>query len=379
MMTMMRIMTMTMMIMMTVMAIMMMMSRLDAATELWSKAAPWLLRSIREAAGDVVKATKIIAAALGMKNDFPVFMAVMDVAWFCPDLVDPASPVPTGIGAVAFLDILQKHLGLASHEAAAMEMIKLQAKYWPEAKRPFQPIDVEYLSCECRKYYSYVNGTKSYEGKNVFKPGKSPMLTFDAKPSSEESFVMQVNVIAGGPCSGKTTLLKALKEKGFTVIPETAEEVIRSAVKAGISVEEQRLMDPVGFQLDLLKRDFELFDNVLSGKSHLLSSSDSVMADTSFIETLVFSERAGIEMSPSVEEWIRKKRYNIVFFLSSPELRTGSYETSAVRMESHSVALQISQEIQAAYRRYGYELVVVPTEMTVAEKCDFVERRVMSA
>lgn len=62
-------------------------------------------------------------------------------------------------------------------------MIRSQATHWPEAKRPFQPIDVEYLSCECRKYYSYVNGTKKYEGKNVFRPGKSPMLTFDAEPN----------------------------------------------------------------------------------------------------------------------------------------------------------------------------------------------------
>ena len=88
-----------------------------------------------------------------MKNDFPVFMAVMDLAWFRPDLVDPASKVPTGIGAVAFLERLQKHLGLKNHEETAEKMISLQAKYWPDAKRPFQPIDIEYLSCECRKYY----------------------------------------------------------------------------------------------------------------------------------------------------------------------------------------------------------------------------------
>ena len=35
----------------------------------------------RNANGGVVKATKTIAAALAVKNDFPVFMAVMDVAW----------------------------------------------------------------------------------------------------------------------------------------------------------------------------------------------------------------------------------------------------------------------------------------------------------
>ena len=186
---------------------------------------------------------------------------------------------------------------------------------------------MEYLLCKCRKYYRYVNGTKSYKGK-IVKSGKSPMLTFAAKPLIEECSGMQVNVIAGGPSFAKTTLLKALKEKGFTVIPETAEEVIRLAVEAGISVEEQRLMDPVGFQLDLLKRDFALFDYVLSGKSQLLSFGSRVMADTSFIEALVFSERGGIEMSPGVEDWIRKKRYNIVVFLSSPELRAGSHETS---------------------------------------------------
>ena len=82
----------------------------------------------RDACGDVVKATRTIASGLGMMNDFPAFMAVMDVAWFRPDLVDPASPVPTGVGAVAFLDILQRHLGLATHEEAAARMIELQAR-----------------------------------------------------------------------------------------------------------------------------------------------------------------------------------------------------------------------------------------------------------
>ena len=87
-------------------------SRLEAATVLFHKIAPWLVQTIKAARGDVVKATRAIASKLGMKNDFPVFMAVMDLAWFRPDLVDPASKVPTGIGAVAFLDLL----GMVSHK-----------------------------------------------------------------------------------------------------------------------------------------------------------------------------------------------------------------------------------------------------------------------
>ena len=97
-------------------------------------------------------------------------MAVMDVAWFRPDIIAPSSYVPTRIGAVAYLDRLQKYLKLDGHQQTFDKMIELQKEYWPEAKREFHPIDIEYLSCECRKYYSYVNGTKIFEGKNAFRP-----------------------------------------------------------------------------------------------------------------------------------------------------------------------------------------------------------------
>ena len=145
-------------------------NRLDSATKLFEKIKDPLTNTIIEANGDVIKATNLVNNYFQMKNDFPIFMAVIDIAWFRPDIVDPASHVPTGIGAVAFLDRLQKYFGLDNHEQTCDRMIEIQNKYWPEAKRAFQPIDIEYLSCECRKYYSYINGTKLFEGKNIFHP-----------------------------------------------------------------------------------------------------------------------------------------------------------------------------------------------------------------
>ena len=145
-------------------------SRLNTAVELFFKINESLEEMIINANGDVIKATNKINQEFKMENDFPIFMAVIDLAWFRPDIIHPNSHVPTGIGAVAYLDRLQKYLGLKNHQETCEKMIELQGEYWPEAKRKFQPIDIEYLSCECRKYYSYVNGTKSFEGKNVFKP-----------------------------------------------------------------------------------------------------------------------------------------------------------------------------------------------------------------
>jgi hypothetical protein len=151
-------------------------TKTEAAIELFGKISSCLVELIKTAQGDVQKATEAVNSKFGMDNDFPIFMAVMDIAWFRPELIDPASPVPLGIGAIAFVKRLQQHLGLECHVETFQRMIDLQAEYWPEAKRKFQPIDIEYLSCECRKYYSYVNGTKTFEGKNVFVPGKSPTI-----------------------------------------------------------------------------------------------------------------------------------------------------------------------------------------------------------
>ena len=144
--------------------------RLAGCIELFPRCLEFLEMCVRGAAGNVATATRQINARFGMSNDFPIFMAVADVAWFAPALIRPDSPVPTGIGSAPFMELLQRHLGLASHEATMQRMIELQAVYWPEARRAFTPIDVEYLCCECRKCYSYVNGTKQFEGRNRFEP-----------------------------------------------------------------------------------------------------------------------------------------------------------------------------------------------------------------
>ena len=335
-------------------------SRLDAATQLFGRITAFLSEAIESADGDVIRATHAVNAAFCMKNDFPIFMAVVDLAWFRPDVIDPASHVPTGIGAVAFLDRLQRHLGLESHQATCERMIALQAERWPEAKRPFQPIDIEYLSCECRKYLSYVNGTKRFEGKNVFHPGQSAQVTFDiaARPAPTAATQTRIQVIAGGPCSGKTTLIRALQRAGHRVEVETAERLLQEGIAAGQTAEELRA-DPVAWQQEMLARDFALFDG--------LPEDEVVFTDTSFLETLVFGARAGIAVGPNVASWLATRRYERVFFLDPlPE-----YERSAVRMESQAMALQISDQVRVAYGKYGYELIAVPAG-PVAERVAFI-------
>jgi predicted ATPase len=331
-------------------------SRLDSATHLFAKISMELTDLILKAEGDVIRATSAVNQRFCMANDFPVFMAIIDLAWFRPDVIDPGSPVPTGIGAVAYLDRLQEHLGLDSHQQTCEKMIELQPKYWPEAKRQFQPIDIEYLSCENRKYHSYIHGTKQFEGKNVFEPGSSPRFIFDVseKDVPDEEIQTQICVLAGGPCSGKSTLLKALADEGHHTEYETAERLLKAGIAAGQSVEEMRA-DPVEWQEMVCLEDFKLFDG--------LAMDQLVFTDTSFLETLVFANRAGISMGPNIEHWLRTKRYLKVFFLDS----LADYARSEVRMESVTMARQISEQVRDIYQHYGYELVRIP-DVSIEER-----------
>ena len=108
--------------------------------------------------------------------------------------------------------------------------------------------------------------------------------------------------------------------------------MIKAGLAEGRSVEEQR-KDPVAWQMNLLKKDFELFDD-------LAKSGDVVIADTSFIETVVFAARAGIEMSPEVEvilvensstKFTIQSNLAIVDFLVTRKLSTTEGESTILK------------------------------------------------
>ena len=64
-------------------------SRLDTAVKLFFNINKSLEKMIIDAKGDVIKATIKINQEFQMENDFPIFMAVIDLAWFRPDVVYP--------------------------------------------------------------------------------------------------------------------------------------------------------------------------------------------------------------------------------------------------------------------------------------------------
>jgi len=322
-------------------------SRFAAATRLFLDIRHALTDALVGAGGDAVRATAAVNAMLGMANPFPISLAVIDLADFRPDCIDPESPVHAGIGATPYLDRLQSFLGEVDYARTMQRVIELQPTGWPEAKRALKPIDVEYLCCECRKYFSYVNGTKTFTGKNRFRPSESPRLRVEIPTPPAGPVRTRIHVLAGGPCSGKSTLLEALRQAGHRVVRETSQRLLEAGIAEGRTAEELRA-DPLEWQQRVLLHDHALFEG--------LPVEEPVFTDTSVIEDIVYATRAGLEVGPNLESWLRSTRYAKVFFLEPLD----HFERTEVRLESAQLARQLSDEVRACYRGYGYELISVP-------------------
>jgi len=182
------------------------------------------------------------------------------------------------------------------------------------------------------------------------------MIEIDESVILHEAIATNTYVIAGGPCSGKTTLLTLLEERGCDVVYEPAEELLRASVKEGKSVQEVR-QDGKGWQRKLVEADIVLFNS--------LSRDKLTFVDTSFVETWVYSRRVGLEFGPRLLSHLRSFRFAGVFFLEP----LSRYESTKIRMEDRPTSRTLSEAVLSAYREFGHTPVILPG----TDSCDRLE------
>mgnify|MGYP006157050551 CR=1 FL=1 len=95
----------------------------------------------------------------------------------------------------------------------------------------------------------------------------------------------EIVVLIGGPSSGKTTLIEALKDKGHTCYPEISREVIREAQEQGI--EQLFLEKPLLFSELLLEGRKKQFNEALK------ETSDIVFLDRGIPDVLAYMHYIG--------------------------------------------------------------------------------------
>ena len=172
-------------------------------------------------------------------------------------------------------------------------------------------------------------------------------------------FKVQTNwhVITGAPCSGKTTLISHLADKGFSIIPESARQYFETEMDKGRTIEEIR-EDGVALQRGIADMQLRF--------EHRLQATNSAFLDRAIPDSLTFFRVFGINPNEILKKCFYH-RYASVFILDRlPFLRD-----KTLGPEDNATADYLDEWLARDYSSLGYKVVRVPV-LSPQERLAFV-------
>lgn len=156
-------------------------------------------------------------------------------------------------------------------------------------------------------------------------------------------------VLIGGPATGKTTVLNALKESGYHCFEEISRAVTADAQKKGIN--QLFLTEPLLFSQMLLE-----------GRIHQYLEAEKTTKKIIFFDRGIPDVKAYLDFFnteyPAIfEEKCTAFKYDFVFHFSPWET---IHTTDNERYESFSETVLIDKFIVKTYTKLGYKIINVP-------------------
>lgn len=148
-------------------------------------------------------------------------------------------------------------------------------------------------------------------------------------------------VITGGPCCGKTTIIGLLKRRGFSVLDETAREVLR---------DNKRRKNPK----TSLEIEAEILERQIKKESSLRDT--LVFMDRSALDGIAYSLLKHGKVPDLASTYDFKNKYNMVFLLER-----FPFKKDAIRIEKDDAEAQrIHEMVNQIYLNQGYRPITVP-------------------
>ncbi|MGB6154089.1 MAG: ATP-binding protein [Pricia sp.] len=174
-------------------------------------------------------------------------------------------------------------------------------------------------------------------------------------------------VITGGPSTGKTSVIKALENRGYYCIHELIRDMT-AAEKEGdtsrdftinpiLSVE-----DPTAFNTMLLEGRIAQYESIKN------TAEKVVFFDRGIPDVHAYMDCFGQPYNQAFEQPARTFRYDRVLLM--PPWRE-IHVTDAERFETFEEAVRIFTALEKAYQNFGYDIVLVP-KGSIVERTDFI-------
>jgi predicted ATPase len=171
-------------------------------------------------------------------------------------------------------------------------------------------------------------------------------------------------IITGGPGSGKTSVIEALRKGGFCCVDEVGRKIIREQLMIGGDA--LHWGDRAKFLELMLSRSMGDYDRVGD-------SDGPVFFDRGIPELAGYGPLVGIPVPAHVTKAAKLFRYARTVFVMPPWREI--YRSDEERKQDFSEAIVSHDLAVATYREFGYEPVEVP-KVSVGERVAFILERV---
>jgi len=170
-------------------------------------------------------------------------------------------------------------------------------------------------------------------------------------------------IFTGTPGSGKTSVLKLLKQKDYRVIPEAATDLIADTQKNG-------LMEPWKDPSFIEAITFIQKQRQRQTKGDLQFYDRSPFCTLSLKKYLKFQESNALK--EEIERCLKEGIYqNKVFFFEN----LGFIEHTEARKISYEEALVFEKIHLNVYKEFGFDIIMVP-KGSIEERTEFVLRKI---
>ena len=168
-------------------------------------------------------------------------------------------------------------------------------------------------------------------------------------------------ILTGGPGAGKTTVLEALRARGFLGVDEAARQILKEQKAIGGDATHDG--DRIKYRDLSLARSIQFYEAVEERAA-------PVFFDRGIPELLGgYGEPEGAPAPAHVAQAVERYRYSRTVFVFPPW--EAIYCHDEERKHTFQHAVEVHELVGAVYRRCGYALVEVPC-ISVAERVEFI-------
>lgn len=199
-------------------------------------------------------------------------------------------------------------------------------------------------------------------------------------------------IISGGPCAGKTSVLKELQKRNYFIVPEVATAIILEEYERLDRLYPQfaphhKITQIEDLQYKILKAQLSTCQKAVSKTSKNPPKKNLIIFDRSEVDTLVYASAllqqetsASKDLSffyEKANQTLKLYNPNVIFCEVIP-VDHYNITSNMVRYETYEQSIFMGKKLREAYLNFGFTLHEIGYKKTMIEKADEVERLLQS-